>query len=304
MYLKAYALALIAATMLSGNIAAQTAPDSPPPSVAGGALLPPKGGMISMRVDGMDDAAAVKGAPFCATITTEHTQSFADGNRIHTTDTSSLCRDSEGRTRREARLKLLGAGPQNSTPELITIVDPVAGVRYMLDSENKIAHKMVLPSPNSPGAGPVDLPAKGEHVLMYQSAGVAGPQISTNVFFRRQIGQASNEPAPASENLGDQTINGMHASGTRMTTTIPTGQMGNDKPISVISERWYSPDLKTTIMTKHTDPWAGEIKTEFTGVNISEPDASLFTVPSEYRIVEDKAGPITIQMPPPLPPAQ
>ncbi len=304
MYLKAYALALIAATVLTGNIAAQTAPDPLPPSVAGGALLPPKSGMISMRVDGMDDAAPVKGAPFCATITTEHTQSFADGNRIHTTDTSSLCRDSEGRTRREAKLKLLGAVPQNSTPELITIMDPVAGVRYMLDSENKMAHKMVLPSPNNPGAGPMDLPAKGEHMLMYQSAGAAGPQtFSTNVFFRRQIGQASDEPAPASENLGDQTINGIHASGTRMTTTIPIGQMGNDKPISVISERWYSPDLKTTLMTKHSDPWAGELKTEFTSVNTSEPDASLFTVPSDYRIVEDKAGPIMLQAPPPpLPP--
>ncbi len=302
MYLKAYALALTVATLLTGRIAAQTAPDSLPPSISGGALLPPKGGMISMRVDGMDDAAPMKGTPFCAIITTEHTQSFADGNRIHTTDTSSLCRDSEGRTRREAKLKLLGAGPQNSTPELITILDPVAGVRYMLDSENKTAHKMVLPSPNNPGAGPMDLPAKGEHMLMYQSAGVAGPQISTNVFFRRQIGQPSDEPAPASENLGDQTINGIHASGTRMTTTIPIGQMGNDKPISVMSERWYSPDLKTTVMTKHTDPWAGELKTEFTSVNTSEPDASLFTVPSDYRIVEDKAGPITIQMPPPPPP--
>lgn len=299
MSLKPCILALIAATVLTVGIAAQTAPDSPSPSIAGGALLPQKGGMITMRVDAMDDAAPVKGAPFCATITTEHTQSFADGNRIHTTDTSTMCRDSDGRVRREAGLKLLGAGPQNSAPKLITILDPVAGVRYMLDSENKVAHKMVLPAPGNPGLGAADLPARGERMFIYQNAGGAGPQtFSPNVFFRRKIGQDSSEPAPSTENLGDQTINGIHATGTRMTTTIPSGQMGNDKPISVISERWYSSDLKATVMTKHSDPWAGELKTEFTTVNISEPDPSLFTVPGDYRIVDDKNGPITIQMPP------
>ena len=71
------------------------------------------------------------------------------GNRIHTAENSNICRDSEGRTRREASLNLLGAGPQASAPKLITILDPVAGVRYMLDSENKVAHKMTLPPPGS-----------------------------------------------------------------------------------------------------------------------------------------------------------
>ncbi|MGB9228529.1 MAG: hypothetical protein WCC24_02240 [Terracidiphilus sp.] len=305
MYLRPYVLALIATTVLTAGMAAQTASDSPSPSIAGAALLPPKGGMITMRVDGADDAAPVKGAPFCATITTEHTQSFADGNRIHTTDTSTSCRDSDGRTRREAGLRLLGAGPQNSAPKLIAIVDPVAGVRYMLDSENKVAHKMVWAAQSNPGFGPADLPDKGERMFIYRNAGGAGPQtFSTNVFFRRKIGQDSSEPTPSTENLGDQMIDGIHASGTRMTTTIPSGQMGNDKPISVISERWYSADLKATVMTKHSDPWAGELKTEFTSVNTSEPDPSLFMVPSDYRIVDDKTGPITIQMPPPAPPTQ
>ena len=60
------------------------------------ATMPPKAG-LSVQVENMD-ITPVKGAPFCAVITTEHTQPFADGNRIHTTDSSTLCRDSEGRT--------------------------------------------------------------------------------------------------------------------------------------------------------------------------------------------------------------
>jgi hypothetical protein len=303
---KTNALVLIAVTMLAAGVAAQTVPDSAPAPVAAGAVLSPKAGMITMRVDTMD-AAPVKGAPFCATVATEHTQSFADGNRIHTTDNTTLCRDSEGRTRREAGLNLLGAGPQPPASKLITIADPVSGARYMLDPDNKIAHKMTLPSPGNAGAttaGPAGLPEKGERMMIYQSAGPSAPPVfSTNVFFRR-AGQDPDEPAPATENLGDQTINGIQATGMRMTTTIPSGKMGNDKPITVTSERWYSSDLRATVMTKHTDPWAGELKTEFTSVNTSEPDPSLFKVPSDYKIVDDKTGPVTIRMSAPAPPAQ
>lgn len=307
MRLKTNAVALIAATTLAAGMAAQTLPDSAPVAVAGSAMISPKAPTITMPVDNTD-AASVKGAPFCANVATEHTQSFADGNRIHTTDNSTLCRDSEGRTRREAGLNLLGAGAQTKASKLISIADPVAGVRYLLDPDNKIAHKMALPFPGDAGAkmaGPAGLPEKGEHMMIFQGTGPSlPPAMSNDVFFFRKTGQDPNEPAPASENLADQTINGIRASGTRMTTTIPSGRMGNDNPITVTSERWYSSELKATVMTKHIDPWAGELKTEFTSVNTSEPDPSLFRVPSDYKIVDDKTGPFMIQMSAPVPPGR
>jgi hypothetical protein len=80
--------------------------------------------------------------------------------------------------------------------------------------------------------------------------------------------------------------------------------MGNEQPIVVTSERWYSPELKATVMTKHNDPWAGELKTQFTRVNTSEPEPSLFTVPGDYKIVDEKAGPFMIQLPSPAPTGQ
>jgi hypothetical protein len=43
-------------------------------------------------------------------------------------------------------------------------------------------------------------------------------------------------------------------------------------------------------MTKHSDPWADELKTQFANVNASEPDASLFPVPNDYKVVNEKAG--------------
>jgi len=265
----------------------------------GPAPLGPKAGVVTMHVEDMD-AEPVKGAPFCGTITTEHTQTFSDGNRIHTTENSTLCRDGAGRTRREASLNLLGAATQSSAAKLITIMDPIAGFRYMLDSESKIAHKMPIPSSLSTRtgigneAGTVAV-RRSEGVMLYQRVGTAGPNMVMNndVFFKKAGRQ--DGPAPATENLGDETIDGIHATGTRITTTIPAGEMGNEQPIAVVSERWYSPELKVTIMTKHTDPWAGELKTQLTNVNTSEPDPSLFLVPSDYKVVSDKVGQFFIQ---------
>ncbi len=308
-----FVVSLLFAALVASTAIAQTPNTSAPMAISGGVPGSPpfglKAGMVTMHVEDVD-VEPVKGAPFCATIVTEHTQAFADGNRIHTSDNSTLCRDGEGRTRREASLNLLGAAPRTSAPKLITIMDSVAGFRYMLDSERKIAHRMAIRStPNTAGtrvAGPDGVPGKGEQVMIYQRVGMGRPNmvVNDNVFFKKR-GQTSDEPAPATENLGDQTIDGIHTTGTRMTTTIPAGKMGNEQPILVTSERWYSPELKATIMTKHSDPWAGELKTQFTNVNTSEPDSSLFLVPSDYKAVDEKAGPLMIQKrlsaPPPPP---
>lgn len=301
MYLKK-SLGVIFICVLAGSIAVAQVP-------LAGSVAPmdgPKVGMVTVtaHVDDMDVEPA-KGAPFCATVTTEHTQTFADGNRIHTSDSSGVCRDGEGRTRREASLNLLGAAAQTSVPKLITIVDPVAGYRYMLDSKSKTAHRIpISPKMTGPKAELRGVPEKGQRVMIYQNVRTGGPNMSVagDVVFK-SVKQPSDEPAPATENLGDQTIEGIHTTGTRMTTTIPAGRMGNEQPIAVTSERWYSPELKATILTKHTDPWAGELKSQFTNVNTSEPDSSLFHVPGDYKIVDEKAGPLQKRvLAPPAPP--
>jgi len=90
------------------------------------------------------------------------------------------------------------------------------------------------------------------------------------------------------ESLGRQTIEGVEAEGTRVTLTIPTGEIGNERPINVVTERWYSPDLQTVVMTKHSDPRFGETSYRLTNINRSEPSRTLFEVPADFTI---KAGP-------------
>ena len=140
--------------------------------------------------------------------------------------------------------------------------------------------------------------------MIYQRTGAAGSDVSFNEVMVKKVGPDSGEAPPNSENLGDQTIDGIHVTGTRVTTTIPAGKMGNEKPITVTSERWYSPELKATVTTKHDDPWAGELKTELKNVNTAEPDASLFSVPADYKIVDHKEGPMKIRLRAPDPPSQ
>ncbi len=312
MRLQLSILGLAAACVLTVGTAAQTTSEAPPMVIGDGVRVMDGQAKVGFATAGFEgiDANPVQGAPFCASISTEHTQQFADGNRIHTTNSSVMCRDSEGRIRRESDLNFLGAVPQSPSPgKLVTIIDPVAGFRYVLDSKAKTARKMPLMLPKKMATIKEDMgpetASPGPSVFQYRVEGPGGPG-TVNAFFIARDGKGPDGPAPTTESLGDQSINGIHATGTRITTTIPAGKMGNEQPIQVTSERWYSPELKATVMTKHSDPWAGELKTQFTNVNTAEPDSSLFTVPSDYTIVNEKAMPFVIQkreLPPPAPPS-
>ncbi|HEY0006785.1 MAG TPA: energy transducer TonB [Pyrinomonadaceae bacterium] len=100
---------------------------------------------------------------------------------------------------------------------------------------------------------------------------------------------------PVTESLGKQNIEGVEAEGTRSTVTIPAGQIGNERPIQIINERWYSPELQTVVLTKRIDPLVGETTYRLTNINRAEPDRSLFEVPADYKIKET-TGSNTLRM--------
>lgn len=301
MRLKMNVLALAAVLMLAAGMSAQSSDvtymmDTPPNG---------QGPAANIKITYDTDNAPVKGAPFCATVVTEHTQNLSDGNRIHSSESSQLCRDSQGRTRRGADLNLLGAAPQAPTPSMITITDPVAGFRYLLDTGSKTAQKMPIGADKffvtSDASGGDS--AKGKHTMIVESSGTP----EAGVMVRKMTVNRSGDDAsgsPSTENLGDQTIEGVRARGTRMTTVIPAGKMDNEKPITVTSERWYSPELKVDVKTTHDDPWSGELKTELKNVSTAEPDATLFAVPADYKVIDDKEGPVVYKLNGPSAPAQ
>src|SRR6266516_1234674 len=90
------------------------------------------------------------------------------------------------------------------------------------------------------------------------------------------------------ETLGSQVIEGVRADGTRTTMTIPAGAIGNDQPIQIISERWYSPELQTVVMTKRSDPRMGETTYRLSNISRAEPSRALFEAPADYTVEDSK----------------
>jgi hypothetical protein len=202
----------------------------------------------------------VKGAPYSAQTSVEITQVLADGNRINRTTNGSLYRDSAGRTRREQTLPAIGPlAASGNAPHVIFINDPVAGVHYALEPDQKVARKMTPP------------PSKADFVKELPSG---------NMLYTAPRGEV------ATESLGTQTIEGVVAEGTRTTRTIPAGEIGNEKPITVVVEKWYSSDLQTTVMVTRSDPRTGTMVYKLTNINRAEPASTLFEVPADYTVKE------------------
>jgi hypothetical protein len=219
-----------------------------------------------MRFDGK----VVKGAPYSATAITESVQTLSNGARITNKTTSSIYRDSEGRTRREMTLDRVGPFATADEPtQLIFINDPVAGVHYVLDQRSHTARKMAAPT----GGGPRRRPP-GER------AAERAPD--------RAPGKAHSEGK--TESLGKQVIEGVEAEGVRSVITIPEGKIGNDRPIEIVSERWDSPELQTVVLSKHNDPRFGETVYRLTNINRAEPAQTLFEVPADYKVEEGQPG--------------
>src|ERR1700733_7656341 len=151
--------ALAAALLLGvGTMRAQDAPPAPDVMMHGGPGGPggpgPFGDHVElMGFEGLHGGKAVKGAPFSATASTETTQTLPDGTSIHRTTTSALYRDSQGRSRSEVTLSGFGPLQASGKPRtMITIADPVAGSRYTLDADQKVAHQMAIRSHGAPTA--------------------------------------------------------------------------------------------------------------------------------------------------------
>jgi hypothetical protein len=260
-------------------------------------------------------AAPVVGAPYSATVTNESVQTLADGNRIVQSSSGTIARDSQGRTRQDTMLPPIGNLSAANAPHLIFIHDPVAQTSYTLNLTDKTAQKMpVPPLPPLPlpllngkgdgldvaiadvaiasgaevsrgargpaGAGPDALYIQTNDMAAASGQLPPPPMIAQKVFLTNDQGQATTE------DLGSQTMEGVFVTGVRTTRTIAAGQIGNDKPISIVTEVWTSPDLKTIVYSKRSDPRMGEQTFQLTNITRAEPDASLFTVPADFKLVE------------------
>jgi len=239
---------------------------------------------IGVGMMGRGPGAPVPGAPYSATITNENIQTLEDGTHITQTSSGNIARDSQGRTRQDASLPAIGNLSAADAPHLVFIQDPVAQTAYTLNLTDKTAQKMPSLPLNVSTYGPMSGPGK---VLMQMGTALpAGGPPPPGIMMQKTILVNNDQGQVNTEDLGAQTMEGVQVTGVRTTRTIPVGEIGNDRPISIVTEVWTSPDLKTIIYSKRTDPRMGEQTFKLTNVVRTEPDASLFTVPADFKIVD------------------
>lgn len=194
----------------------------------------------------------VKGQPFSAETVIEDTRRLFDGTTVKKEMRGAIYRDGEGRTRREQPLDVVDrfSISDNDTKRimLIFISDFPGKSQYSLDLNNKTARKSPIWSNNWP------------------------------------FPETDGPREAKTESLGAQTFEGVSAEGTRTTFEIPEGQIGNTKPIQVISEKWFSPELQVVVMSRHVDPIAGEHLFKLVNIKRGEPSAELFTIPAGFRV--------------------
>ncbi len=240
----------LAALAVTGIIA-QPPAGMPPPHWGGS--------HFSFMGFGPDMSQPVTGAPYAAVQTTQFTQKLPDGNTIQHTDQSNVYRDAQGRVRIEHSFSGRSGAAAGQKSTSVSIFDPVGGVSYMLHPDSMKAVKSALRTRPSAGASP-------------------------NGRAPRSRFNGATEAQAVTENLGTQTINNLISAGTRTTQTIPVGAIGNTQPIQIVREVWISQDLKVPVMIKTSDPRFGDTIMQLANVTQSNPDPSLFQVPSTYTV--------------------
>jgi hypothetical protein len=291
---------------------AAAAQDSTPLQIK---MLDVKGGVMGRTV---------KGAPYSATEVNDTSQTLADGTRIHNETQTQVWRDSEGRVRRETGSQIMIYDPvagasysintKNQTARKLplgTYLFTTTGdgskttsqyfrfsssetsadvVKKELDTvQTKLATAHAEYSANHPDVKKTDqdmaevkrnmetLTLEGQGMGMGVGAGMGGGFATA---------RAGARAKGVVQSLGKRMIEGVNADGTSETSTIETGAIGNDRPIQSVNERWYSSDLQTVMMSRHSDPRTGEETFKLINVSRTEPPPYLFQIPAGYQVVQ------------------
>ncbi|MGB9236212.1 MAG: hypothetical protein WCC04_17535 [Terriglobales bacterium] len=234
-------------------------------AVAGLAL--PVAGQVRSRT-GTTTATHVTAArtPYTAEYRIVQVQTLANGNTITRESTEVTAVDSQGRRMTSTTTP----ASENRTPRTeFSVFDPVARTITHWSSPGKRATVRQIGAGHGCSAATEDEPRRS-HSLTGAPHG-----------------------RPTVEQLGMASIQGIEARGTRTTTTIPAGEVGNEAPLVRTAEVWnaIAVGLKGLLVREITDdPRSGKWDRELTRIEQSDPDPSVFQPPDGYEIVKVDAS--------------
>lgn len=243
-----------AASNLSQTNSSQSASQTPATAATAQSGAPGDGHVAEWMYG--ENIPAVPGLAFSAKAGLETANQLQNGTLITHKTYNLIARDSQGRTHNEARNWMdltTGAEPRLTRIELY---DPATRLRTNLYPITKIARQWPLGTP-----GPVAAPS---------------PQAAP-----------TTKPETTRENIGTDTIEGLPVRGVRVSQTYAPGSLGNDRPLTVVTEYWYSETLRLNLLTKRSDPRYGEQTVRVTELVRREPDAALFAIPDDYKFLKE-----------------
>ncbi len=192
-----------------------------------------------------------QGAPFRATVITDWTRTLADGTRVTVKNRRTVARDSTGRIFQERRY-LAADGDTNPTQiSQLEYYDPVRKELTSCVPQQKLCTVQSWFIPQK--ALETCKPSTGPHVTITCDA------------------------------LGTGNISNLDTVGSRQIVTITGGPLGYKEPEPTIKEFWFSPRLELNLITKRFEPRGGAQNFTFQNIDLTEPDASLFTPPAGYK---------------------
>jgi hypothetical protein len=200
-------------------------------------------------------------APFTLTLQTEWVRNLYTGGAMTFVNQRRIARDSSGRYYQERWFLVPKNGKIESKMTKIQIADPVRHVVYSCELLNRrnICEETFYAETNNT-------------VIRFD-----GPP----------PGPLPNDAGYASHaDLGQQEIAGVATTGSRETINYNPGVFGNDAPMTVDREYWFSPQLGINLLSRLTDPRFGTQTFMVTEISPSEPDPQLFQLPAGYKVVD------------------
>lgn len=258
------------------------------------ATIVPEGG----RVPFVPQVASIKAAPFQASFQTESRQVLADGSTITNSQSGKIARDSVGRTYLEITTTR-GPASHPFSYTSININDPTTRTHIVLMPDSHIAHRYERPAPSAGAAQLRPIPTSGtgaEAGAETSGTSASGPAIRSvnpDDLNSRPAAPATNRsslPPMQKEDLGEESIDGVAVRHYRETRTIPAGEQGNDRDLIINAEFWYSRQLRLNLRATRNDPRSGEENLTVSGLDRSEPQASLFEIPADYKVTDVPMG--------------
>jgi hypothetical protein len=194
----------------------------------------------------------VTGHPFSAETVVEESRRLYDGTLTTRQNRGAIYRDATGRVRRDQPLQMIGGVSvlgADNQPQMLVFITDLANRSQIFLDTN---NKIARKNKL------MDMPPP-------------------------------EPPAPKdaqTESLGTKTVEGVSAVGTKNTFEI---RLPGGKIAQAVSERWFSPELQTVVMSRHIDPMSGEHLFKLVNIKLGEPRADLFSVPAGYRL-ESRPG--------------